>query len=274
MGPLRTPLLSILMLALAGCSPRGGTRGPVLHYETRTLSRSFGACDTAGTPCVSIRFSYPAILNVGAAAGAESVGTYVRTEMFTSLEDAGRTLSFDSIASDLIDQYTSLRAEFADYSLPWTLERLCTVPVDTSGVISIRFEETSFLGGAHGLRIVRLASFDTYSGKRLSCEDFFGPGYESAFARIVEQEFRMARSIPDSQSLADAGFWIEEGKFEPTENVAIGRGALVLYYNPYEIAPYVMGPTEVRIPFAHLNGIVRRGGPLWKIERGEDQSSR
>lgn len=271
MGPWRTPLLPFLILALAGCSPRGETRGPVLRYETRTLSRSFGACDTAGTPCVSLRFSYPAILSVGAGAGADSVGTYIRTEMFTSLEDAGRTLTFDSIASDLIDQYVNLRAEFAGYSLPWTLERLCTVLVDTSGVISIRFEETSFLGGAHGLRIVRLASFDTYSGKRLSYGDFFRPGYESAFARIVEQEFRTARSIPDSQSLADAGFWIEEGKFEPTENVAIGRGALILYYNPYEIAPYVMGPTEVRIPFADVNGIVRRGGPLWELKGEEEQ---
>lgn len=185
--------------------------------------------------------------------------------MFASLEDAERALPFDSIASGLIEQYTDLREEFSDYSLPWTLERVCTILADTAGVISVRFEEASFLGGAHGLRTVRLASFDAARGKRLTYGDFFRPGFDSAFARIAEREFRTVRSIPDSQSFSDAGFWIEEGRFEPSQNVAVGKAGLILYYNPYEVAPYVMGPTEVLIPFAIVKGIVRRDGPLGEI---------
>ncbi len=265
MGKKRT-LLWLLALALAGCSPRGETGAPVLRYENRTLSRTFGSCDTAGRPCISIRFSYPAVRRAASTPGPDSVAVYVDSQMFASLEDAERTLSFDSIASDLIGQYADLKEEFADYHLPWTLERLCTLLVDTGGVVSIRFEESSFLGGAHGLRIVRLASFDASSGRRLTYADFFKPGFDTSFARIAEKGFRQARSIPDSQSLGDAGFWIEEGKFEPTQNVAVGKTGLILYYNPYEVAPYVMGPTEVVIPYALLKGILRSGGPLGAME--------
>ncbi len=256
----------ILLLLFAGCSSGGRESGPLLRYETRTLSRAFGSCDSAGMPCVSVRFSYPAIAGGGSSPGVDSVAAYVEREMFASLEDAGRTLSFDSIVSGLVEQYTDLRKEFTGYRLPWTLERHCTVLTDTARVISIRFEESSFLGGAHGLRIVRLASFDAGSGRRLTYADFFQPGSDAAFARIVEREFRAVRAIPDSQSLGDAGFWIEEGKFEPTQNIAVGKGGLILYYNPYEIAPYVMGPTEVVIPYAMVEGIIRRGGPLGAVE--------
>ncbi len=197
----------------------------------------------------------------------DSVAVYVEKEMFASLEDAERTLSFDSIASGLIEQYQSLREEFAGYRLPWTLERLCTVITDTAGVISIRFEESSFLGGAHGMEVVRLASFDAGSGRRLRYADLFQPGSDTTFARIVERQFRLVRDIPDSQSLSDAGFWIEEGKFEPSENVAVGKACLVLHFNPYDIAPFAMGPTEVLVPYASLKGILRRGGPLERIAR-------
>jgi hypothetical protein len=228
----------------------------------RALSQTFGSCDSSGTPCVTVRFSYPDISRAASDPAFDSVADYVSDQVFALLEDAGRTKPFDSIASGLIGQYTDLTQEFTDYRLPWTLERSCTVSLDTCGIISVRFEESSFLGGAHGLNTVRLASFDASSGRRITYADLFQSGYETAFARIAEKEFRLARSVPDSQSLSDAGFWVEEGKFEPSEDFCVGKDGLILYYNLYEIAPYVMGSTEVRIPLASLKDIVRRGGPL------------
>jgi hypothetical protein len=229
-------------------------------------SQIFGSCDSNGTPCVSVRFSYPDISRAPAEPATDSVADYISGQMFALLEDAERTQPFDSIASELIEQYTDLTQEFTDYRLPWTLERSCVVSLDTCGIISVRFEETSFLGGAHGLHIVRLASFDASSGKRLTYADIFRPGYETAFAGIAEKEFRHVRSVPDSQSLSDAGFWVEEGKFEPSGNFCVGKDAIILYYNSYEIGPYVVGPTEVRVPLVRLKDIVRQGGPLGNLE--------
>jgi hypothetical protein len=262
MGKRRSLLVLILLLALAGCSPRRETRGPVLRYEMRSLARTFGMCDSAGTPCVSIRFSYPAVTRTASPPGIDSIAAYIDSQMFASLEDGELVQPFDSIASGLIEQYSDLTEEFADYRSPWSVERSCVVLSDTAGVISIRFEETSYLGGVHGMQIVRLALFDASTGKQLTYGDLFRPGYESEFAGIAERQFRAVRTIPDSESLAHAGFWIEAGKLEPPQNFAVGSSELILYYNPYEIGPYAMGPTEVRIPLVSLKGIIRRGGPL------------
>jgi hypothetical protein len=205
--------------------------------------------------------SVSSLRNAGSFADLWFLRQFRNAVRYRSLEDAERTQPFDSIASGLIEQYADLTQEFTDYRLPWTFERSCAVSLDTCGIISVRFEESSFLGGAHGLHIVRLASFDASSGRRLTYADMFRSGYESAFAGIAEKEFRLARSVPDSQSLSAAGFWVEEGKFEPSGNFCVGKEGLVLYYNPYEIAPYVMGPTEVHVSYTSLKGILRSGRP-------------
>ncbi len=252
---------SLLLLVLGGCSPRQEKSVPFLRYEMATLARTQGVCDSGGTPCVRVRFTYPALTRTGSPA-ADSIALYIDRQMFSSLEDADVTQPFDSIVSALVEQYGDLREEFADYHTPWMVERSCSVPVDTAGVVSIRFEEVSYLGGAHGMEIVRLASFDASSGRRITLGDVFRPGVEGEFARIAEREFRAARNIPDSSSLGDAGFWVEEGEFSPPQNIAVGDSVLILYYNPYEVAPYAMGPTEVHIPFRALKGLLRRDGAL------------
>jgi hypothetical protein len=254
-------LCLLVLLALLGCSSRQERRSASLRYETKSLSRSFGVCDSAGTPCVRVHFTYPALTRTGSPA-ADSIALHIDRQMFSSLEDADVTQPFDSIVSGLVEQYGNLREEFADYHTPWMVERSCSVAVDTAGVVSIRFEEASYLGGAHGMEIVRLASFDASSGRRIMLGDMFRPGVEGEFARIAEREFRAARHIPDSSSLGDAGFWIEEGEFSPPQNVAVGDSVLILYYNPYEVAPYAMGPTEVHIPFGALKDLLRRDGAL------------
>jgi hypothetical protein len=226
----------------------------------RSLSRTAGRCDSTGTPCVSVHFSYPAVARVASVPGIDSVIAYINDQMFASLEDAALVQSFDSIASGLVEQHTDLTEEFADYRLPWTLERSCRVLLDTAGLISIRFEESSFLGGVHGLQIVRLASFDASSGRRLTYDGLFRPGHEAEFARVVEKGLREARSIPDSQSLANAGFWVEEGKFPVTPNFAVVPGEIVVYYVPYEIGPYAVGPTEVRVPIRSVRNLLLPDG--------------
>jgi hypothetical protein len=44
--------------------------------------------------------------------------------------------------------------------------------------------------------------------------------------------------------------------FVISENVMFTDDSLVLIYNPYEIAPYVMGEIRITIPLSEVKGIV------------------
>jgi hypothetical protein len=192
----------------------------------------------------------------------DSIRAFVDGLIFGSLENSGSAIPFDTLVEDLVQQYQSLQEEFPDYSLPWSLERSMSFSADTGGIISLRFEETSFLGGAHGMETVRLASFDASLGSRLRLERMFVPGFEQKLVAEVERAFRRARRVPDGQTLEDAGFWIEEGRFPLSTNFAIVAGDIVFYYNSYEIAPYSLGPTEVHVGFDVLAAVIDRKGVL------------
>jgi hypothetical protein len=256
---IRFALLTV-SLALTSCSPNR-TSG-VLTYQMREEADSSGQCDSARTLCISVGFTYPEFTDQVPVALRDSLQRYVQAEVFASLGNGGVSVPFDTITARLFDEYRELKEEFTSYAIPWRLRRKLEVIADTLGVVSLRFEEESFLGGAHGMDIVRLASFDAETGKRLMLADVFAQGSDSALARVLEAELRKARSLPDSESLEDAGFWIREGKFPLTGNFAVEPGRVLFYYNTYEIAPYASGPTLLDIPVSALTPLLERRGVL------------
>ncbi len=38
----------------------------------------------------------------------------------------------------------------------------------------------------------------------------------------------------------------------------------MFYFNPYEIAPYSMGPTEILIPYDEIKNIIKEDGLLFE----------
>ena len=254
---LTTSLLVGVML-LSCCSPDRHRSGPVLQFDMKQLASSFGERDTAHAPLVAVRFLFPELRKVVASPLRDSLQRYISEMIFGSLTNGAGPVPFDTIANGIFEEYRMLQEEFSDYSLPWSLEREMRVETDTASIVSLRFREYSFLGGAHGMEIVKLASFDAVTGKRLGLADLFTAGSDSTLSGLVEQRFRESRGIPQGESLQDAGFWMEDGKFAVGTNVAVGNGEMIFYYNAYEIAPYALGPTEVRIPFTKLSSILSK----------------
>jgi hypothetical protein len=75
---------------------------------------------------------------------------------------------------------------------------------------------------------------------------------------VVEAEFRRARSIRLGQSLQDAGFFILPGQELPLgENFALTDRGMEIQYNPYEVAPYALGETRVRVPSEAVAPLVK-----------------
>ena len=74
-----------------------------------------------------------------------------------------------------------------------------------------------------------------------------------------KRAFRRARRLGPREDLAKAGFQFPGGAFALTVNAGLTRAGLVLHYNAYEVAPYVMGPTEAVVPWKELRPLLRAG---------------
>jgi hypothetical protein len=118
-----------------------------------------------------------------------------------------------------------------------------------------------YAGAAHPGHYAITVVWDAERGRALTTRDLFPA--TSDWERAVSRE-----AIPilerDLGDMADSS-WIREGAGPFAENFrrwALVEEGLVLFFDPYQVAPYAAGPQVVTIPRAALSAVAAPGGPL------------
>lgn len=235
---------------LSGCFGLGslGGRGPV-----RT---SLGSCSPS--PCVEVDIAeLPEIPAQLTSAAREKIEFEVRRVLFAPLDVETNAPTLEILMSELqerLKEYDSV----SDAPVSWSLTRTAKVLFSDARVTSLEVTNVGYLGGAHGFNERTLMTFDSQSGQRLGVGDVVADQSQRMLNRIVEAEFRRARSVRSGQSLQDAGFFILPGQELPLgENFALTDAGLEIQYNPYEVAPYALGETRVRVPREAIAPLVK-----------------
>lgn len=116
-----------------------------------------------------------------------------------------------------------------------------------------------FMGGAHGLNSRIFSNFDLKTGKKITENDIFITDFEKPLIELIKTRIiEQSKEDPELQpiiSLEDTDFWVDAIK--PNGNFYITDESINYVYNPYEIAPYYMGQTEVVLPFTRLKGLLK-----------------
>ena len=111
-----------------------------------------------------------------------------------------------------------------------------------------------FMGGAHGLSSQIFMNFNLKTGKQIVESDLFIKGYQTKLTEIIKARI-VEQSIEDPEltaiaDLEETDYWVDNIK--PNGNFYISEDGINYVFNPYEIAPYYMGTTEVNIPFDRI----------------------
>lgn len=61
--------------------------------------------------------------------------------------------------------------------------------------------------------------------------------------------------VATRQELGDMGY-VTTGDLTPTENFYLGKDGITFYYNVYDIAPYVMGPVKITLPYEMMQHLL------------------
>ncbi len=83
------------------------------------------------------------------------------------------------------------------------------------------------------------------SGKKLSLNDLFKPGFRDVLTIKAEHIFRKDKAMSRDSSFAAAGYWFKNNFFSLNNNYALTGMGFQFFYNEYEIAPYYMGSTKM-----------------------------
>lgn len=230
-----------------------------LVFKMITKEQTLDECVAGAEGCTYVRLDYPVLVDAPEGYAVEAITDAVLFAVTANYSDQDDYPSAEAMMNGFLDEYRALKEAMPAYAHPWFLERKVFVLHNTPEVLSLSFSERMFTGGAHGSATLTFRNLDPTTGDELLLSDLLIDGYEAGLLPIAEARFREVRTIEEGMSLADAGFTFENGVFSLTDNFAVGADGLTFYYNPYDVAAYAVGPTEIFLSYEDLSGLLKEG---------------
>ncbi len=138
-----------------------------------------------------------------------------------------------------------------DYFSPYLLQRTADIARSDDRVLSVLFDDYSYLGGAHGWTGRYGYVFDCSTGERITL-DTLSEDPQALRAFLEEELLRQANSA----EYALYYFFDDYREYLPgllrEDNWYLSDDGLVVIANPYEIAPYAVGRIDFTIPYDRL----------------------
>lgn len=263
-------LSTLTILFLGSCKQK-----TVKTIEKKATNRYFLAKDTTkGALNVDISVEIPVCFDNEAI--LDSVRNEVIRNLFgNSYVSLPNKLIVERFSADLSKEYkqtnSSILEQMDDSTTLYSFNNEHILEgfslLNDKNIYSYGISRYVFMGGAHGLSTLTYINFDMKTGRRITEDDLFLTGFVSKLseilkARIVEQSTE-DKDIKPILNLESSDYWIEAIK--PNGNFYITDESINYVFNPYEIAPYYMGQTEVVIPFIRLSGLLKPNSVISEI---------
>ncbi len=235
-----------------------------VEYEIEVLDKKSGPCeqDSLSSQCATYSVEYPVITGLLGEQATAQINENIKSTIFDYAFLTEKPESFQSLIEELSTEYASILKEYPNYSASWSMEINSDIIYQDSSFISVASTIYSYTGGAHPNSYQVYRSFDLATGNPITLADILIPEYEDELNQAAEIEFRMLKEIPPNEELKDKGYFFEGGNFLLNDNFAIINKSLIFYFNPYEIAPYAVGPTELELKLTDYINLINENGVL------------
>lgn len=214
--------------------------------------------------CAILKVTYPRVLAAGNPAAADALNSFIRAQLLEYSDDSGKQPeTLEELADMFINEYQQMPDNFGS----WELERHLEVSFGNAQLATLNYAEYGYTGGAHPFSGQRYFIMDLQNGQQLTLNELLASDYAAPLNQAGEKAFREAREIPPGNSLEEAGFWFENNTFQLNTNAGALADGLAFVFNPYEVAPYALGPTEFTIPWQAIRDLVPADSPLAAVAR-------
>ncbi|MEZ5358994.1 MAG: DUF4163 domain-containing protein [Candidatus Zixiibacteriota bacterium] len=230
---------------------------PKVTYEMRQLERTIGVDVDTSKSYAIIQVAYPEITMADRDTVKTLINQYIYCHILDQFEDSLCQTTIESQMDNFIAEYKDFKDFVPDLSQHWESRTTVSVINDTLGIFSIGLTTYSYTGGAHPNASSFFANFSSYNGDYIRLEDVLIEGYQEELTKIAEIQFRQAKNIGLNDSLSSAGYWFADDTFYLNDNYLFGKDNLIFFYNLYEIAPFSMGSSEIKIPYKLMGSLIK-----------------
>lgn len=129
------------------------------------------------------------------------------------------------------------------------------VQLYTKQLLVYRIDYNEYTGGAHGIYMSSFLNMNLQTLSPIRLDDLFVNDYSEALTDLLWNQLMADNKVTSRQELEDMGY-VTTGNLEPTENFYLGKEGITFYYNVYDIAPYVMGPVTITLPYEMMQHLL------------------
>lgn len=253
------PILGLILL-MVGCK---GEDENTVKFETVTADKTVALTNEENSPACTMHLKMETATKESGHVG-ELINTTVM-ERLLDREETSMNLAVEAFIDSYIRSYQNTmlplynedRADTtkrAWYQYHYVIET-STQP-GSKGTIVYLATIDYYEGGAHGINQLLTLNFETKTGRQLTLADIFVNGYEQPLKNILLKSLKTKTDCSTMNALRDKGYLRTMDIF-PSENFILGEETITFIYNPYEIAPYDMGSTELIVPYSDLKDILK-----------------
>lgn len=117
-------------------------------------------------------------------------------------------------------------------------------------LVAVSFSDESFTGGAHPNHSTQTLNFDLKNKKKILLTDIFNPNtkYLQKLSQVSKEELGENLQFEDGIKPVIKNF----------SNFLLTKKGLLIYFNEYQVAPYVSGMQEIIISFDELKDFLKK----------------
>jgi hypothetical protein len=148
---------------------------------------------------------------------------------------------------------TSSSAQYF-YMLSWDYISEVKVIHNSHNLLSLEFSVYYYTGGAHGGYGAVYKNADITTGKTILLQDIFITGFDKPLKKELNKNLRDLYELKPGDKLTDLGYW--DDSVDVPDNFYLTTKGIGFFFNPYEVACYATGTTDVFVPFSDLSAIM------------------
>lgn len=124
---------------------------------------------------------------------------------------------------------------------------------------TVNFE--NYTGGAHGAHAFTNHVINLKTGDVIKEEDIFIENFQDDLAQILVDRIAKQNNVDNPKELESVGFFSVEEIF-PNGNFLVDDYGITYTFNEYEIAAYVVGATNVHLPYEEIQYLLKKESPI------------
>lgn len=198
-----------------------------------------------GRVVLSYTIEYPCVTSAVFKTAATTINRYYRAKA-----ELYRQRYRHSLFHQAVLDYEMTKANPDIPFRPYEAYLGCTVTYNDNCTLSLYFDAYQFTGGAHGNTRRTADTWDLGSSRRVTMARFFAPGATYKAYAISAVQSQISEQTASGSAMYFDDDETNTARYFNVNNYYLVPEGLIVYYQQYQIAPYVSGIPEFLLPFS------------------------